>query len=304
MYKIQLDSSSPEQYTLSIKNFTHLMDQYLQYIDTLDDSVSTEALSNSLMAVFTAMIDLFGRFMNTAKTNIFKFPRSLKRSEIRAYTESHAVMVQRIERSSFDKFMTAEIDVPSRMSATYLSATSNLNSTLTTIGISDLSARFITMMKSLIIDINGSKDYENPFTSSATNVMAKLTAATKLYNIHLKDYMDKPGKKKPFSKVFHNMKELKELRVTLLDMEKNLLGISAVQKRLDTLDAITSKLFSVVNNNAKANVSKKFVRVMANFLKAQAIGYEMYGELVSAQMALEHNYTEVMETLYSFDPAG
>lgn len=300
MYKTQLDLTIDD--TMTFENFISSMDKYMQYIDSLDDKVGNEALNLGLKSVLTAMVDLFGRFMNTAKTNLFKFPKDLKRSEIRAYVESHMVMIKRVEASSFHAFMDAEVDVPSRMSTSYLQSTTHLNDALSSLDMKGLSSHFITMVEDLIMSINGGKEYEKIFNQGNVKVKTMLAGVVKPYKLHRKDFSDKPGKRKAFSEVFANMQEVRDLKVALLDMEPNLMAVSKVRKDLDRLDTLTTKLFNVVKEDNDTSVSKLFIKSIASFLKAQATAYESFGELIGVQMALEHNYTEVMETLYGFDP--
>ena len=271
----------------------------LRMLDTIANSEhSEEGLGTGLLKIFIGVADLFIRVGNTFKTNVFKFFKNLKRSEIRYYTESHLLKVKAVEDVDYTKVMKLDIPVPTGMISNYIDATNYVTKVYESVGISD----YANSLYKELVDIRrqmtrNESRYKQGFSKTAKLVLAKLDMVRNIVSEQTKYFSDKQVPvKAQFSIAFGSMTNLKETRVKLIDMEQYLATTQSLVTLVDNIDAILGDITGYLSEDNE--VDRQFVSELADTVRFLATGFDIYGQTAIRQMALEHNLILCYELLY------
>ena len=93
------------------------------------------------------VLDFFGRIFNSLSTSLTKFWKSVKRGELKKYSQDHVATINSIESKNIDDpIFDIQIDIPSGMSVSYASAVRFLDEVFENL---DLKALLISTRKVL-----------------------------------------------------------------------------------------------------------------------------------------------------------
>ena len=260
--------------------------------------VSEEGIGTGLLKVFVGVADLFIRVGNTFKTNLFKFYKDLKRSEIRYFYESHLLMCKTVEGRPYQDFMNEQISVPTGMISPYKKAIDYIDSVY---GVLDLNA-YAKALYDNLVDIRrqmtrGEVAYKRGFTATAQSATMLTNTLRNIVAKQTQVFTDKTQSgTKQFKTVFGSMADFKDARVKLIDMEEYLQNTKSLIDQIDITDTIIGDITSYLTEDEE--VDKKFIEQLAVTIKFLATAFDVYGTCAMRQMALEHNLILVYEQLY------
>lgn len=259
--------------------------------------VSEEGIGTGLLKVFIGTADMFLKVGNTFKTNIFKFYKSLKRSELRFYWESHMLLCKTVEGQLFTKYMNLQIPIPSGMTSGYKEAIDYVDNVYQTV---DLRNYGESIHKELL-DIRrqmtrGQEVYKQGFKGTAQAASLKEQQVRKAIAEQTKYFSDKQTSSMPFNRAFKSMQDLNGCRGKLLDMEKYLGETDAMVKLVDNIDVLIGDITNYLSEDSE--VDKIFIGQLAQTIRFLATAFDIYGTYALRQMALEHNLILTYENLY------
>ena len=273
------------------------LEVYHNYVRSLD-ATSNEGIGTGLLKIFIGVTDVFLKIGNTFKTNIFKFYKDLKRSEMRYYYESHTTMCLKAESIPITQVTNLEVPVPSGMKGTYQNACMSLEQVYNILDIQSYGQGVLAALIDFRRKLMRSEDYKSTLIPMTNLVKQRETSLN-----NLKSSVDKvfTEQKTPmnvkFMDVYKTMKEFKDTRLALLDMEKYLAATNKLVRLVDDIDTVLADITSYLTEDQE--IDKALVTDMINIVKYMGVSFDIYGTTTTRQMAVEHNHIGAIGKVWS-----
>lgn len=264
------------------------LEMYRRYVRSLNVT-SSEGLGTGLLKIFIGVTDVFLKVGNTFKTNLFKFYKDLKRSEIRYYYESHTTMCLKAESVPITQVTDIQVPVPNGLKGTCQMGCMSLQQTYDML---DLQA-YGEGVRAALVDFRRklmrSEEYKSVLIPMNNLVKQRDTMLKQLKASSDKVFIDKqtPMEVK-FMEAYKSMKEFKDTRVSLLDMEKYLAATNKMVHMIDDIDTVLADITSYMTEDQE--VDKSLVMDLINIVKYMGVSFDIYGTTTTRQMAMEHNH--------------
>lgn len=273
------------------------LEVYHNYIRTLDIT-STEGIGTGLLKIFIGVTDVFLKIGNTFKTNIFKFYKDLKRSEMRYYYESHTTMCLKAESIPITRVTNLDIPIPSGMKGTYQNACMSLEQVYTVLDIQAYGQGVLAALIDFRRKLMRSEDYKSALVPMTNLVKQRETSLNTLKSSVDKVFTEqKTPMDVKFMSVYKTMKEFKDVRLSLLDMEKYLAATNGLVKMVDDIDTVLADITSYLTEDQE--IDKALVTDMINIVKYMGVSFDIYGTTTTRQMAVEHNHIGAIGKVWS-----
>lgn len=273
------------------------LEVYHNYIRTLD-TTSTEGIGTGLLKIFIGVTDVFLKIGNTFKTNIFKFYKDLKRSEMRYYYESHTTMCLKAESIPITQVTNLDIPIPSGMKGTYQNACMSLEQVYTVLDIQAYGQGVLAALIDFRRKLMRSEDYKSTLVPMVNLVKQRETSLNSLKGSVDKVFTEqKTPMDVKFMSVYKTMKEFKDVRLSLLDMEKYLAATNGLVKMVDDIDTVLADITSYLTEDQE--IDKALVTDMINIVKYMGVSFDIYGTTTTRQMAVEHNHIGAIGKVWS-----
>ena len=306
---MQLFNSSIKHEPKNVEAFLYQIRQYRK--DILNDNIhnisieeyegleiSEEALK--LLKILRKVNDSCGQILHTFKTNIFRGFKKVKRSELRFYYDSNKSKVKSVEKINYDKLMEISVPSPTGMITEYIkpvNATTDyfrnllLKSTLKNT-IKDLTTIYKELSKETIkYDLIDSLVKKLDYSPLKNKLKSK-------YDIFINCYNNRANNTdRPFTELFKNMAQMKEVRETLLSNESYVLLSPEVEKDSEKIYTLLTNIEELMKLE-RINVSKSMVLGMVNTVEFLADYVSSYGNMVKNVMVLEHNLINDYNMIY------
>lgn len=262
---------------------------------------SLEGLESSTEAIksLNALIDVFSRLLNSLKTNVFKSYRAVKRSELRAYIENNPMKIRATDKLMFTDIAGVRVDFPQGMTTAYNVTMKSLKAAFKSLDAIEnvyLCQGVIEAVYRELTRTAGSP--EDLIADNVSEMTAYLKRCKKSYDSLKKLFNDKSTTTQRFDKLFDSTGDYTNVRKSLLNMEINILSVPGLIKTTEKIDRTVSEITTVISTDP-SQYDKKFIKQLADYIKAVAGIIDMYGELVTTQVVLEHNITYVCDALYA-----
>lgn len=273
------------------------LEVYHNYLRTLD-TTSTEGIGTGLLKIFIGVTDVFLKIGNTFKTNIFKFYKDLKRSEMRYYYESHTTMCLKAESIPITQVTNLDIPIPSGMKGTYQNACMSLEQVYTVLDIQAYGQGVLAALIDFRRKLMRSEDYKSTLVPMVNLVKQRETSLNSLKGSVDKVFTEqKTPMNVKFMSVYKTMKEFKDVRLSLLDMEKYLAATNSLVKMVDDIDTVLADIISYLTEDQE--IDKALVTDMINIVKYMGVSFDIYGTTTTRQMAVEHNHIGAIGKVWS-----
>ena len=241
---------------------------------------------------------MFLKIGNTFKTNIFKFYKDLKRSEMRYYYESHTTMCLKAESLPITQLTSIQVPIPSGMQGTYQNACMTLQQAYEMLDILSYGQGVLTALIDFRRKLTRSENYKNTLVPMTNLVNQRGNSLN-----NLKSTVDKVFTQKntplevKFLDVYKTMKEFKDTRLALLDMETYLANTNRLVKLVDDIDTVLADITSYLTEDKE--VDKALVNDMINIVRYMGVSFDIYGATSTKQMAVEHNHIGAIGRVWS-----
>lgn len=282
---------------------------------------STEGLTNFALAT----VDVFGRMANNLKTLVFRSFRSLKRSELRAFSESNMARVAALEKLHYGMLNTTKVYIPNHMVVTYPAAVTMLQDayrTANAVNVLTAAIRELGVLQTALLrgslsveQVTGelNTDRETQIREATAEMLKRLQGIELLMGedpIQRADElttsifsMVKPAENgstvvidttgnevemADFSKMFRSMEEFRLLRKNLLDLEEQLLNVNKVERLTQEMDTLAKNIQRTISSGNRVPPAE-IVEALARYVRRIAVCISYQGYANAAQMVLEHN---------------
>lgn len=273
------------------------LDLYHNYLRHLDVS-SNEGIGTGLLKIFIGVTDVFLKIGNTFKTNIFKFYKDLKRSEMRYYYESHTTMCLKAESLPITQLTSIQVPIPSGMQGTYQNACMTLQQAYEMLDILSYGQGVLAALIDFRRKLTRSEDYKSTLVPMTNLVNQRGNSLNNLKSTVDKVFTQKntPMEVK-FTDVYKTMKEFKDTRLSLLGMETYLANTNRLVKLVDDIDTVLADITSYLTEDKE--VDKALVNDMINIVRYMGVSFDIYGATSTKQMAVEHNHIGAIGRVWS-----
>lgn len=279
------------------KTFEGLYNSALQTFKTLQitnyDKVGEEGLISGLTRVFVGILNTIIHIANTFKTNIFKFYRTLKRTELVYYTESNALSIKRILNYDYGMYAGLTIPLPNKMQTSYLVATTKGHEFLTSLGMENRTKLLIKHTEDLRNAVLSSSPQEVDISSIPIEDLASISKGFESFN---KCFIGPNKNTKKFMEVFASASEFNETYKLLMDATKFQYSVKAVDGALDTVTKNLTDILAFLEKNT-GSVTKNDLMNLSKIAMVYAKLFDMFGLAVMDMARIEHNFVVVLQIL-------
>ena len=279
-----------KEYALAIKQLDALQ-------IFVNEEISNEGIGTGLLKAFFSTVDIFGKVCNSFKTSVFKFYKSLKRSEMRYYYESNLTKVKYTEDQPFVKFMDLDVTVPTGMTGSYENATTSLNVMYKALDLMSIAYEANQAFVDIRRMITRNEKYQDKINTLRNNIVNRLNVVNnQIKTVNSVFTTNNKLSSAKFKAVYASMQDFKNTRINLLNMEDYLNDTSKLINQIDEADAVLADITNYLSEDSELN--KDFVSKLIDVVKYMATAYDYYGINVSRQMAVEHNHINSITTAW------
>lgn len=288
----------PENVTFS-QAVANEINRLLEGLDVID-AASQEALnSNAFGRAFVSVADAFTGILNTFKTNVLKFPKGLKRSELREFIESNLLKVKTVNGMTFDKVMKIKMVAPAGMAGTYSEASSSILDVYNKLGAFNIAKLSDTTFTNVYKSLSREDGNAGKIVGSAAGMIDRtVKAASPTISKCQKEFAGDKVADFDFVKCFKTMEEFRVVQSSLLDMEPRLQEVKKLDELVTRMEETLKSICAIISAN-DAIMAKADVMALGNMAKGVALIFEAESMAATRQLALEHNLVLNINTLYT-----
>lgn len=244
------------------------------------------------LGLMTRVFDLFGRVLNNFKHNTLSLFKTIKRSELRAYIESHAsslkTLIRQPERIDL---RTVQVPVPDGMIVPYATATAALLElydkcrTREVLALmTDLLVRHCTLDPTQWHTLTS----EIARASIAAEHISKEIVQTELRKIFAAQHH---GREYPANRIMGaTVQEISALTDMMLRFEPIYEETATIHVGVIKLDKTVDTIVSMARSGSDT-VSRVYLQQLADLIRVAAVQFDMHGVIIAEMQRVEHNYT-------------
>jgi hypothetical protein len=262
---------SPVTYDLNVSYIA------LEQLDsTLAHSDAQEAFGFAVRVV-----DAFARVVNNFKTGLTGFRKAFKRSELKAYHDSHQLAVRQFFKTRrFDP--TLSVPIPSGMKVGYLQATTVLEALYTKLDIDDT----MTALQVYFADVDKAGHLlPAEMTTARVSRLSKVDVETALRAVFTAD----KTLEVPAGTVIGSFDELLDIDRRILTYDPIFRHVEAVCTALDAVEKQIDALVTSLEKQA-APIDKSAVQSLYRLVRAASEALDMLGIILAECQRVEHNF--------------
>lgn len=289
-----LETAASENLIWDSSEFKRVLQQLTVYDNMLTNlklSSGNEGLGSGILKIFVGVADLFIKTSNTFKTNLIKFYKPLKRSEIREFSESHTLKIRSIEKLSYLTVKDIRIYKPYGMEGEFLPAVISVKDMYDRMTLSDNAKAFIDALTDIRRQLSRNeiiyKEKIIPIANSIAPIMSNATQQHDKINRSIFTTKRLPESFSFFTG-YKNMNDFYTVRKTLLDMEVYLSSVNNILRQTEIIDSLLGDITGYLTEDKE--VDERFIRSLSDTVRYFAIAFDYYGIYVNRQMMLEHNH--------------
>lgn len=277
--------------------FSHIHQEALHQLKFLSianfDNIGVEGFVDGVKRLFTGIFNIILHMVHTFKTNVFKFYKTLKRTEFVYFRESNAVSLRRVLSFDYTMLTDLEVPLPNKMGVPYVQAT---KLGLDCLGVLDMESRIKLLIKhteDLRNNALGSVSHNLPITVVNPQDLLTITNSFKQFD---RCFVDSPTRFKKFSTLFPTPNDLKTM-CDLLDNAANYqYGVAKVNEALDTVVKNLNDILAFLDKNT-GTMTKKELMDLSSTAMVYAKLFDMYGVSIQDMARIEHNFVYVIEAI-------
>lgn len=264
-----------------------------------------ESLAESAELKARQTIDWFMRGVTTFTTNVLDCTKSIKRGELRKYSQDHLLAIKQLESTSYERWEDLEIFIPTGLVKTFGEGVRTLMQYYERVDVNSLLNNYINTVYALTVAakhqqlalLNGSQTVDLP---RRARELPQLLAQQQLLTTKMAGQLstlaseqqavftaDNTPERVPFKRGYKSMADLKQVRQSLLALEPMLNLAFTLNSNLQQLDRKLGELDAVIG---KQGAEQSLPAGFADGLGTLARSLDLYGLTVQRQLTLEHNH--------------
>lgn len=288
----------PENVTFS-QAVSNEMDRLLAGLEAYEMSAQEGLNSNVFGRAFVSVADAFTGVLQTFKTNVLKFPKGLKRSELREFIDSNMLKVKTVNGMTFDKVMKVQMVAPAGMSGTYVEATASVLDVYNKLGALNIARLADTTFTNVYKSLSREDGNAGKIVNSAAGMVDRVVkSAGPVVAVCQKEFAGDKVANFDFVKCFKTMEEFRNTQGSLLDMEPRLQEVKELDALVTHMEDTLKSICSLITANDSI-MAKTDVMALGNMAKGVALIFESESMAASRHLALEHNVVLNINTLYN-----
>lgn len=264
------------------------------------EAASQEALNSNVFGrAFVSVADAFTGVLQTFKTNVLKFPKGLKRSELREFIDSNMLKVKTVNGFTFDKCMKIQMVAPAGMAGSYVEASTSVLDVYNKLGALNIARLADTTFTNIYKSLSREDGNAGKIVNSAAGMVDRtVKSAGPTITACQKEFAGDKVANFEFAKCFKTMEEFRMTQSSLLDMESRLQEVKELDTLVTHMEDTLKSICSIITANEEV-MSKPDVMALGNIAKGVALIFEAESMAATRQLALEHNLVLNINTLYN-----
>lgn len=258
------------------------------------DLIGQEGFFNAITRMFAGLCNTFLHILNNAKTNIFRFYRTLKRTELVYYHEANLVSVKRILSRNYGEVNSLDVPIPNKMSGTYPQTIVALVDFLKALQMEVRFKAIVNFSENLRDKIISGVEFDVRAGMIPANDLVGISQKFKDYNKYLSDI--KSIRTKRFSEVFPQETDLKFCDDTLYNVADFQYSVARIESAVND---VASNFQAIINaiQNKDIELSKQALTSLSDISMYYAKLFDMFGVAVQDLTRVEHNFVEVLKVI-------
>ena len=230
--------------------------------------------------------------VNTFKTNIFKFYKNLKRTELRYFHESNTASIRRILSFDYELLSQMQVPVPDKLGTTYYTATEAGMNCLSVMNMKERSMAFVSLVNNLKSSVLSGQTIEIMEFGDQTD-LGNIQKSFQKFNLC---FTGKRTNTIDFATVFPTMEEFKNTDMLLMKSENYQYEVNEINNNLEACEARMNEILSFLNQRV-GNISKQDLIVLSDTCMTLAKLFDLYGVTIQDITRLEHNFTLILKQI-------
>ena len=268
---------------ISDENFG-VMPLYTEACKQIDDALapikgvsSNESLAGNFFGrAIVSVLDTFTGLLNTFVTNITKFHKSLKRSELNEFCQIGDVKVY----------------APAGMNTTYCEAIDTLGLIYIQLNAIETARTMQTALQEVFSQMSKGDKSVTKHIASASNYISTVIKASKQAVLKCqKDFGSDRADSVVWHKVYPALTDIKRSIEKLLAMESRLQDVNKLTQMAQEMEAVVKGIADLVKEKSTSElpVANKDIINIGETAKQVALVFDSYAMAATRQMTLEHN---------------
>lgn len=257
-------------------------------IDALPDGVVS---AEEALAILSPLFDVFGRLFYNAKVALTKGFSGFRRSELRAYHESHKHSLKPLLNNAA-LFIDYKVASPRGMTATYHETATVITDLFAKVDIKDTVKDSLVFLMTLNnIDTKTLKDKVDAISKLATHIN-KVTRASVESELGRVFKTSNQLEDVSGTKVFGSSIGVTKAFEAILGFEHHYDQAQKMLKETDRIDAQLAEIITVLRS--AGDVDTRFLKAMHSFVYNLAVQIDMYGALLAVCQNVEHAFVHAL----------
>lgn len=282
----------------NIKSFQELyiegkkIKELLRTVELIDNSGQENFVVDGIVRLFSGIVNIVMHIVNTFKTNIFKFYKNLKRTELRYFHESNVASIRRILSFDYELLSQMQVPVPDKLGTTYYTATEAGMNCLSVMNMKERSMAFVSLTNNLKTSILSGQTIEIMEFGDQTD-LGNIQKSFQKFNLC---FTGRKTNTIDFATVFPTMEEFKNTDMLLMKSENYQYEVNEINNNLVACEARMNEILSFLNQGV-GNISKQDLIVLSDTCMTLAKLFDLYGVTIQDITRLEHNFTLILKQI-------
>lgn len=295
----QLHDIAQEQYSITKKSYTFKQlsqlseKQFNSLLKANFDQIGQESLPTIITSFFIKLVNLLLRIFNNFKTTIFGLFKDLKRTELRAYIESHPASIKRILKYNYTMLADIKIPIPKGMIKPYKVVSETLSTSLATFDMTNKSKSFHNKVDDIRQRVLSSSAPDAASLRDINDIQILTRVSKDVENCFSKL---QPTKEVQFSQVFKDDTCLVDTYNVLLNAEKYEHEVTVVYNYLQHSVSKMQEILNFIQNGHESLTKTDLLELSASCTYLANV-FDMYGYVVQTLTIVEHNFVEVLKVI-------
>jgi hypothetical protein len=269
------------------------LDYFLSSVDVYPSTENFKLLTN--------VLDLAIRTFHNIKISILKGFQDFKRSELKAYHESHVLAISSLYKNKRLSILNTSIPRPYNMIVTYGQALAIINDALTKLNMDNTLDIANGIISHLAIDLQGdSLDYKKLIDryNEATSKISKFNRQE--IDVLIKSIISQDNKKTqsdevPANTMFTSFTQIKDIDDSLLKYEPLFVKVAHISLDINNLEYQVNETIRHIVKFEK--LDRDYLKSFHAFIYAFAVQIDTFGVLLNILQQIEHNFVITLARL-------
>ena len=254
---------------------------------------STESLAGNFFGrAIVSVLDTFTGLLATFVTNITKFNKSLKRSELKEFCQSNRMKVSVVCNSLNKMIGDVKVYAPAGMNTSYCEAIDTLALIYIQLNAIETARTMQTALQEVFSQMSSGDKSVTKHIASASNYISTVIKASKQAVLKCqKDFSSDRAESVVWHKVYPALTDIKLSVEKLLAMESRLQDVHKLTEMAQEMESVVKGIADLVKtkNTSELPVSNKDIVNIGEAAKQVALVFDSYAMAATRQMTLEHN---------------